>query len=128
MSAVSDFLENTLLDLVFNGVPYTSPVQVYVALYTTPTTDGGGGTEVSTGSYARQAVSFALAANGQVQTDADIVFPAATGSWGTITHVALRDALAGGNSLWHGPLVAPRPIATGDTFKFNAGDLLASLD
>lgn len=128
MAAISDYLEDALLDHVFNATPYTSPVQVFVGLFTTATSDTGGGTEVSGGGYVRQAASFGPASNGQVVTDADITFPVATGNWGIVTHVGLYDALAAGNLLFHGSLVAARTVNTGDTFKFNAGDLVAALD
>lgn len=38
---------------------------------------------------------------------ADIVFPEATGSWGTITHFAIYDAKTGGNMIAFGTLASP---------------------
>ena len=83
----------------------------------------GGGTEVSGGAYARQAVTLAAASGGASENSADITFPQATADWGTITHLALMDALTGGNMLMHTPLDASKEVNNGDTFKINAGDL-----
>jgi len=128
MAAISDYLENKLLDHVLRNVAYTSPATIYVALYTTDPTDADTGTEVSGGGYARQSAAFDAAAAGATQNSADINFGQATANWGTITHVGLRDAATLGNLLWHGPLTASKTINNGDTFKINLGDLDITLD
>jgi len=56
MAGKSDYLENTILDLVYGGVAYTPPAILYVALFSVAPTDAGGGTELSGGGYARVAV------------------------------------------------------------------------
>lgn len=61
MASMTDYLESKLLDHVVRNVVYTPPTSVYVALFTTPTTDAGGGTEVVGGAYARQFVTFSAA-------------------------------------------------------------------
>jgi hypothetical protein len=129
MTALSDFLEKKLLDHTLLGTTYTPPANVYVALYTTATTDAGGGTEVSGGNYARQIVTFeeATSPGGMCQNSANVVFPTATAAWGMITHVALRDAVSGGNLLFHEALTEPYPINIGDTFKLLAGEIKATL-
>ena len=55
--ALSDYLENKLIDHVFRGTAYTAPGTVYVALFTSACSDSAGGTEVSGGSYARAALT-----------------------------------------------------------------------
>jgi hypothetical protein len=126
MAAMSDFLENALLQAVFQNTSYTSPTSVYVALYTAAPSDSGGGTEVVGGSYARVQV---LAANWttsgtatRVTNDNVITFPTATADWGIVSHVGLFDALAG-NLLFHGALDAPRTVNSADTFKIAAGSI-----
>ena len=57
MAEFTDFLENKIIDHMLRNQAYTPPTTVYVALFTTATTDAGGGTEVSGGAYARQAVT-----------------------------------------------------------------------
>jgi len=123
MAEFADFMENKIIDHMLRNQAYTPPSTVYVALFTSATNDAGGGTEVSGGSYARQAVTLSAASGGASENSADITFPTATADWGTITHVALMDALTGGNMLMHSPLDASKAVNNGDTFKINAGDL-----
>jgi hypothetical protein len=123
MAEFTDYLENKIIDHLLRNQSYTPPATVYLALFTTATTDAGGGTEVSGGSYARQAVTLAAASGGASSNSADITFPQATADWGTVTHCALYDAVSGGNMLMHSALDASKTINNGDTFKINAGDL-----
>lgn len=133
MTAFSDFLEQAILNHLFRntdiGVP---PANVYIALFTTATTDAGGGTEVTGGAYARVTVSTttqwtAPGVAGLTDNINDIVFPTATANWGTITHVAIMDALTAGNMLFHGALAASKVVNSGDIFKFLAGALDVTL-
>lgn len=124
--ALSNYLENKLLDLVLRKQSYTAH-DVYVGLFTSDPTDAGTGTEVSGGSYARQAVTFASPSGGATSNTADIYFPAASAAWGTVTHFALFDAVTGGNILFHGILDIPKIINTADQFKFPQGYIIPSL-
>lgn len=123
MTALSDFLENKLFNEVLRNTDYAPPATVYVALFTTATSDDGSGTEVTGGSYARQTVTFAAPSNGAASNNAAVTFPQATGNWGTITHFALMDASTGGNMLLHGPLTASKVVNSGDVFTFPSGSL-----
>lgn len=125
---LSDYLENRTLDHILGTTAFAKPAAAYLALFTTDPTDAGTGTEVSGGAYARKTVTFNAAANGQTTNNTDVLFTAATASWGTITHIGLFDAATGGNLLWHGPLSASKAIASGDEFKLGAGKLTVSLD
>lgn len=128
MSAASDYLENKVLDHVLGGTSYTQPT-VYVGLWTADDglESGTVTSEVSGGSYARQTASFAAASSGSAATDATITFPTATASWGTITHIALMDALSGGNVLFHGAVTTSKTIDSGDTFQISSGNLTITL-
>jgi hypothetical protein len=128
MAEFTDFMENKIIDHMLRNQSYTPPATVYVALFTTAPSDAGGGTEVSGGSYARQPVALAAASGGASENSADITFPTATANWGTITHLALMDALTGGNMLMHSPLDESKTINNGDTFKINAGALDVTVD
>ena len=128
MAELSDYLENKLLDHVLRNTSYTSPTTVYVGLFTADPTDAGSGTEVSGGSYARQILSVTTATGGIVTSSADVTFPQATASWGTISHIGLLDALSSGNLLMHTALTTSRSIETGDVLKISTGSLTASLD
>lgn len=127
MSAMSNYLENAIVNATLRNTSYTSPAAVYVALFTTDPTDAGSGTEVSGGSYARQAATFGAPSNGASTTSADISFPQATGSWGTVTHFGVYDASSTGNLLYHGALTASKTIETGDIFKIASGSLTITL-
>ena len=129
MSAASDYLENKVLDHVLGGTTYTQPTNIYVGLWTA---DDGleSGTltsEVSGGSYAREVMTFDAASAGSADSAATVTFTTATATWGTITHVALMDALTGGNVLFHGAVTTSKTIESGDTFQISAGNLTISL-
>ena len=129
MSAATDFLEDKILNHVFRNVAYTAPATVYVGLFTTATTDAGGGTEVTGGGYARQAATFgAPSPSGTIKNSSDVTFPVATGSWGTLTHFAVFDAVSGGNMMTHNPLTTSKTIATDDQAKFSTNELVITLD
>jgi hypothetical protein len=127
MAAMSDFLENALINATLRNTTYTSPAVVYVGLFTTDPTDANVGTEVTGGSYAREAASFGAPSNGSSTTDADITFPTATGDWGTVTHFGIYDAATTGNLLYHGVLNNSKTIQTGDILKIEAANLTVTL-
>lgn len=127
MSAISNYLENALINGTLRATNYTAPSTVYVALFTSDPTDAGSGTECSGTSYARKSASFAAPSNGASSTDADIQFDQAGGSWGTITHFGIYDASTSGNLLYHGALTASKAIDTGDVFKIASGSLTVTL-
>lgn len=129
MAEMSNYLENALLNGTLNGTTYTAPAAVYVALFTSDPTDAGSGTEVSGGSYARTAVTFATASgtSGSVASNADCTFPQATGNWGTVGWIGIYDATTSGNLLYHTALDAAKTIETGDIFKIASGSLTVTL-
>jgi hypothetical protein len=132
MGSFGDFWENEILDHVFGKGTYTPPTNIFVALSTADPTDSGGSiAEPSGGSYARKSTAPAdwdTAVSGALDNANAITFVEATGSWGTISHFALYDALTGGNMLAHGTLTTPKIIDNGDVASFTAGDLDVSLD
>lgn len=127
MSEISNYLENALINATLRNTAYTSPTTVYVALYTTDPTDADTGTEVSGNAYARQSVTFSAPSNGATSNSAAVEFPQATGSWGTVAYIGLRDASSGGNLLYHTPLDASKTIATGDVFRIAASSLTVTI-
>ena len=124
---MSNYLENALINVTLRATSYTAPTTVYVALYTSDPTDADTGTEVSGGSYARTAVTFATPSNGVSTNSADVTFPTCTLAWGTVTHIGIRDALTSGNLLYHTPLDASKTIDLGDIFKITTGNLSVTL-
>ena len=127
MSAMSNYLENALVNATLRNTTYTSPATVYVGLYTSDPTDAGSGTEVSGGSYARQSAAFAAPSNGASATSADVTFPQGTGNWGTVAYFGILDASSSGNLMYHGALDTSKVIETGDVFKISAGNLTITL-
>ena len=127
MAEFSNFLENALINATLRATTYTSPATVYVSLYTSDPTDADTGTEVSGGSYARTAVTMGAPSNGVTTNSADVTFPTATASWGTVTHIGIHDASTAGNLLFHTPLDTSKTIDSGDIFKITSGNLSVTL-
>lgn len=117
MSEFTTYMENKIIDDMLRTTA------AYVALYTAAPSDAGGGTEVSGGSYARELAGLSAASSGLSANASAITFTTATASWGTITHLGLFDASTAGNLMMWSPLDASKAVASGDTFKINAGEL-----
>lgn len=155
MAAMSDFLENKLTDWLFRGQAIgitgasaaagTGPTSLYVALLTAAPSDTGGGTEVTGGSYARVAVTSALAnwagtqaaastiassgSSGTTSNNGTVTFPAPTATWGSVTHFGIYDALTAGNLLIYGALTAAKTVNSGDAApSFAAAALTFQID
>lgn len=128
MGALSDYLEQRLLDHTLAGVPYAPPATRYVSLHTSnPGEAGSAGTEVTGGGYQRALAQFRPAANGASVNDNTLAFsnmPAVT-----VTHVAIYDGnTTAANLLYYGALTAPVAVTAGGTFVINAAGLTVSLD
>lgn len=145
MAALSDYLENNLIDFLLRAQAFTAPATTYVALLTAAPSDAGGGTEVTGGSYARVAVTSALAnwagtqsagsttassgTGGTTSNNGAITFPAPTANWGVITHFGLYDASTSGNLLIWGALTASKTVNNGDAApSFPAAALTFQID
>jgi hypothetical protein len=120
---ISTYLANELLDHCFGNAAFSAPATVYVALFTVAPTAGGGGTEVTGGSYARVSVTNNAtnfpAASGQIKRNGtSITFPTPTADWapsGTpVIGAALFDASTSGNMLIYGVFTTSRVIVNGD--------------
>ena len=134
----SDYLNSAILNWLKGTTFLAAPATTYVALFTTaPTSDAGtGGTEVSGGAYARQAITsssgWSAISGGatvaeQISNAAIITFPTPTASWGTIVAVGLYDALTVGNLLYFATITS-QAIATGVVASFAVGALIVSAD
>ncbi len=126
--SMSNYLELKILDHVLRNVAYTSPTTVYLSLHTTDPGEDYVSGEVSEASYARQAITNNAASTGSISNSADILFPVAAASWGTITHIAIWDAVTAGNMLFSGALSVPKAISASDQFKVAATNLTITLD
>jgi len=125
--SLSNTFETTTRQWLFTTTSVTRPTAWYLALYTVAPSDTGGGTECSGTSYARQ--SFTMTVSGNTATNgANIEFPVAGSSWGTLVAVGVFDSLSGGNLIAYGNLTTSKAIDTGDVFRIPAGDLDITLD
>lgn len=129
MSAFSDYMEDKIINWSLrNTSAGTAPTTVYISAHTgAPGEDNAGANEVSGNNYGRAAVStsggFSAPSGGATSNAANIEFAQASGSWGTITHFAIWDAVTTGNQLYNGALTASKAIGSGDVLRFLAGDL-----
>lgn len=136
MSDFSVYLENWIIDHFLRNQAFTPPTTIYLALFTAATgLEANNPTaEVSGGDYARRAVALSAASGGASSNPAEVTFPVATAPWGTVTHFALVDHLTNTtwgtnvNVLMWSPLDAPKPIETGNTPRFKAGELDVTVD
>jgi hypothetical protein len=120
-NAKSNYLRSAIINHVLRNTALTSPVTVYVALFTVAPTAAGGGTEVPTGAsaYTRMAVTFEAGVTAGVgQNDGAVTFPVAGTSWGTIVAMAIFDAATAGNMLYFGNLTASKTVGSGDQVSF----------
>lgn len=120
-AGISDYLGNKVLDHVLRNVTYTPPATKYLALFTTATTAGGGGTEVTGGSYARQSVTWTVADLVATENNDAVTFtnmPAAD-----VVAFAVMDAATAGNFLFYGTVSPTRTTTAGENLVVTAGDL-----
>lgn len=126
--SLANYGENKILDSLFTIFGST----LYIGLSTAdPGEDGSSLAEPSGNGYARVATTnagWAAASGGSRSNSSAITFNSATGSWGTLTHVCIFDALTGGNLIASGALTSSQAISTDQTARFDTGDLTISLD
>ena len=125
MSAMSDYLEDKLLDHILAVTPFSAPSNVYLGLSIASMGENAGGTELSGNGYARVGpVAFDAASGGTTDNTAVLDFPACTGSnWGAVAYWSIWDASTGGNMLLHGAFTSAKTIEVNDVLRVAAGDL-----
>lgn len=155
MAAMTNFLENKLVDWLFRGQAIgiggasaaagTGPVTLYVGLFSITPSDGSNGTEISGGSYARATLTSSLAtwsgtqaaattavssgSSGTISNNNTITFAEPTANWGTVTGFGIFDAPSGGNLLFWGALSTSKTVNLGDAAPlFAAGALSIQID
>ena len=131
MANFSNYLETEIVEWL-KGIPIaTAPTALFVALFSSETTDAGGGTEITnsiTGSSNRVSVANAAwtttaattTLDAKIQNNAEItIIGNSTNSVNIIaTHFGVFDAATSGNLLFHGPLAGSVEITPGSSVKF----------
>ncbi len=130
MAAMTQYLKDKLVKHVLLNTSYSSPATVYLALFTTPPTATGGGTEVTGGSYARLSVSadlaFGATGSGTVSNDADLTITGMPAC--TVVGAAIMDASTSGNMLVFMPASTPRTFTAGQSATVATSDLVVTFD
>lgn len=125
--AMSTYLQNAIINAVLRNTSYTSPVTVYLALYTTNPTVGDTGTEANFGGYTRQAMTFTAPSNGVTATTGDMTFPVCISGTNIISHIGIRDADTAGNLLFFGALTNSQTINVDNQLVVEFGDITNTL-
>jgi hypothetical protein len=134
--SASDWAEIKILEHLVGKTTWPLPTVVYAALCTAGPGDagsGGGINEVAdANNYSRVNTSglWGSASAGAISNSSAITFPQASGSWGTVTHMALCTSAAWGEGavlVWF-ELTTPKPVTDGDTPEFAIGDVDITCD
>lgn len=125
----SNTFETHVLNYVFTTSSVTRPTAWYLALFTSNPAEDASGTEVSTSgtAYTRKAVTFTVSGN-TASNSAEIEFPTATASFGTVTHVGVFTAATSGTLVAYAALSTSKTIDTGDVMRIPASDFDVTLD
>lgn len=145
MTAMTNYLENKLVDHLLRGASFSAPSTLYVGLFTVSPSDAGGGTECTGGGYGRVAVTcngtnwsatdgagttgYSAGDSGTISNNVSIKFPLPTATWGTVVAVGLFNTQTGGNLLLQGSITEPVLINTDSAEpEFEPGALTFQID
>jgi hypothetical protein len=135
MTDLTDYSENILIDALFRNSTISRPANWYIGLSSTTPTDAGGNITEPANGYARQPVATGASSawadpsgGSSTNNTNEIAFPTATGSWGTLTHVVISDAVTAGNWWFWKALDASVAITTDEVFRFQAAALVIAFD
>lgn len=133
----SDIYQSLILNSVIGQVAFTPPTGIYIGLSdTSPEQDFSGFNEPPAGSgYSRVQVAndldhWTTSVTGDKNNSVSIVFPPATGPWGTQTHFGLfdSDSLSGATGILWGALNVQKNINLDQEARFTSPDLLITLN
>lgn len=132
----SDTLENEVLDHVFGVGAYTAPSTLWIGLSTAdPGDDAATLAEPTGNNYSRVArindgTTWSTAAAGRTENDVELTFPEASGSWGTVSHVAIWTHVTSDGAavlFATGALGTSKAVGAGDTPRFQINSLSFTL-
>lgn len=133
MGSLTDYAENALANHICLNAAYTPSATLYLALCTADPTDAATGASMNevanSGSYARTAITFGAASSRRVTQNAGVTFPAATGSWGTVTHWAIvtSNTYGSGNVLACGAFASSFAVVSGNTRTVASGQVYVEI-
>lgn len=144
MAAMSDYLENKVIDWLIRGQSYTPPATLYIGLLTAAPSDTGGGTELTGNNYARASVASNMTnwagtqsagsttassgTGGTTSNNGVINFNTPSNDWGTVTHFGIYDASTNGNLMFWGALSASKAVFNGDAVSIQTAQLQIQID
>lgn len=137
MAGWGNTYENKVLDHFFGGAAYTQVATLWVGLSTAdPGDDASTLAEPSGGAYARVPLVnssnvWGAAASGVKRNVSSIAFPAATGSWGSVSHHVLWDSPTStgvANMVAAGALGVAINVTSGMLLVYGVGSLSVSAD
>lgn len=118
---LTDVAEVRALDWLTGNTVTAPALPLKIALVTVSGSDSTAGTEVTGGSYTRQAAAFSAAASGATANTADILYTGMPAC--TVVGLEIWDSAGTPVRWWHAPLTASKTLAAGDEFKLAAGDV-----
>lgn len=131
MGSLTDYMENSLLNHIFENSEYFPVSNLYVALFTADPTDVGLLTnEVSGNGYARTEIFFSAAGSRAILQNGDVTFPQCSGGdWSTITHWGIADSSIGGagNLLAYGSFTSPIVTYEGNVINIPTANIQVSI-
>jgi hypothetical protein len=133
--SLTNYAKNKVQDHLFGSVSFTPSGSYYLALSTTTISSSGSNMTEPAGAvgYARQPIpndkltGFSFSSSGCLVNYSTITYPISTGSWGTITDVALVDTLTSGSVWAYTTLTTPKIIQADTTITFSASAISISL-
>lgn len=141
--ALSDYVENNIVDRLFRAQAFTPSTSQYVFLSTAACSDSSVGTEATGTNYARAAYTASLTnwaatqggtsassgTGGQTSNLNAITFATpGSGGWGTVTHFGIIDSSSGaGNIIICQALTTSKTINSGDTVSFGVGAITVTI-
>lgn len=125
MSLLTNTTLPRVLDYLFGNASPASVGTLYFALFTALPSASGGGTEVTSGSYARVSVTnnntnFPATSSNIKANGTAITWPTSTAAWGTVVGWGVYDASTAGNLLAYGSFT-PVNMNLGDAAAYAIG-------
>ena len=119
----TNYLADKLINATVRNEPFTTPVNVYLALFTTDPTKESVGDEIEAESYNRQPITMTEPEDGVSANASQIDFAVATGNWGNVGWVGIFDQEVAGNLMYFTALDNSKEILTGDQFRVDVDKL-----